>query len=79
MPHRNLDTLIEFERSLEKANPKGKRNLIICGDFNCPDINWNFGYCYEHAQNKNVQDKLIDISVDYSLSIPVARRTNKIR
>ena len=68
MPHRNLDTLIEFERSLEKANPKGKRNLIICGDFNCPDINWNFGYCYEHAQNKNVQDKLIDISVDYSLS-----------
>ena len=42
MPHRDLNILSEFEKSVQKANPQGSRNIIICGDFNCPDINWDF-------------------------------------
>ena len=61
MPHKDLNTLLEFEISVEKANPHCTKNVIICGDFNCQDINGKFGLTYEHAQNKQVQDKLIDI------------------
>ena len=67
MPHRNLDDLNEFDRSLKLANPRGTENVLVCGDFNCPDINWNFGYTYDSAQNKTTQDRLIDISNDNSL------------
>ena len=67
MPHRNLDDLNEFDRSLKLANPRGTKNVLVCGDFNCPDINWNFGYTYDSAQNKTTQDRLIDISNDNSL------------
>ena len=68
MPHRNIDTITEFESSVIKANPQGNKNLIICGDFNCPNMNWNFGFTSDNAHEKNVQDKLIDISVENSLS-----------
>ena len=67
MPHRDINTLIEFEKSVQHLNQKGSRNIIICGDFNCPDINWEYGYTCNQAHNKNVQDKLIEISVENSL------------
>ena len=66
MPHRNIDTITEFESSVIKANPQGNKNVIICGDFNCPHINWNFGFTHDNSPEKNVQDKLIDVSVENS-------------
>ena len=68
MPHRDINTITEFESSVMKANPKGDKNIIVLGDFNCPHINWNFGYTHDNAPDKNVQDKLIDISIENSLS-----------
>ena len=68
MPHRDLDTINEFDRSIQSVNPNGSRNVICCGDFNCPDINWDLGFTRDGAPNKNVQDRLIDIANDNSLS-----------
>ena len=61
MPHRDINIINEFEKSVVDINPKGHRNVMICGDFNCPDINWDHGYTYDNAPQKNVKDKLIDI------------------
>ena len=68
MPHRDKDILNEFEKSLFDVNPQGTRNIFICGDFNCPDVNWEHGFSHDQAPNKDVQDKLINISVDNSLT-----------
>ena len=68
MPHRDIDILNEFEKSLFDVNPQGTRNIFICGDFNFPDVNWEHGFTNDQAPNKDVQDKLINISVDNSLT-----------
>ena len=68
MPHRDINVLSEFENSLKEINPQGTRNVFICGDFNCPDVNWEHGFTNDQAPNKNVQDKLIDISLVHSLT-----------
>ena len=40
MPHRSMSDLIALDLSLENINKKGNRHVILCGDFNCPDIDW---------------------------------------
>ena len=62
-----METIEEFGKSAEKVNPHGSKNLLICGDFNCPDVNWEYGFTKDGAPNKNVQDRLIDISNENSL------------
>ena len=68
MPHRDINILNEFEKSVQQVDQRGTRNIVICGDFNCPDINWEYGFTSNQASNKGVQDRLIDISVENSLS-----------
>ena len=67
MPYRDINTLNEFEKSIQKVNPQGSRNLLICGDFNSPDINWEHGFTHAGAPDKHSQDRLIEISNDNSL------------
>ena len=73
MPHRNMDSITEFESSVMKANPKGNKNMIICGDFNCPYY-WNYGFTHDNAPEKNVQDNLIDIYL-LIISYPNCKRS----
>ena len=41
MPHRNLDDRARLDESLKQAiNKKKGKHIILAGDFNCPDINW---------------------------------------
>ena len=40
-PHRSRDLLKELDRSLELLSDKKDRQIILCGDFNCLDIDWN--------------------------------------
>ncbi|CAC5407115.1 unnamed protein product [Mytilus coruscus] len=41
MPHRDQKHLNELQNSLEKARANGNTNVILAGDFNCPDIIWD--------------------------------------
>ena len=41
MPHRNIQDLTSLDLSLNAVNEKGNRHLIVCGNFNCPDIEWS--------------------------------------
>ena len=38
MPHRNPNDLDELNQSLSKINQSGQKQVILGGDFNCPDI-----------------------------------------
>lgn len=42
MPHRNKKSLDELEISLNKIVEENENsNILLAGDFNCPDIEWN--------------------------------------
>ena len=41
MLHRNKEDLINLDRSLKKlSNSNKSKHILLAGDFNCPDINW---------------------------------------
>ena len=65
MPKRNMKDL---EKSLELLNGNKPKDFILCGDFNCPDIDWEH-LSLKHGQNiqeRNEQQFLIDISTGFN-------------
>ena len=60
MPHRNATTVEQLENSLKKIDTNKFQNTIICGDFNCPDINWETLAIGKRAQDKEIQQNVID-------------------
>ena len=42
-PNSNLDHLKELKKSLRNASQFNFDQIIICGDFNLPDIDWSTG------------------------------------
>ena len=41
MPHREQKHLEELSKSLEKIENHNITNIVLTGDFNCPDIRWD--------------------------------------
>ena len=68
MPHRNIPDLNALDTSLLKVNEKGNRHMILCGDFNCPDIDWKNHQTSNGADDRLVQEKLVDIAQTHSLT-----------
>ena len=69
MPHRNLSHLDQLRASLGLIlnSNKGKQ-IILAGDFNCPDIDWDSLCVRPGAPDREVQQASIDISVEYGLT-----------
>lgn len=69
MPHRSSKDLRELDASLEKIDRwKGHKQIILAGDFNCPDINWESGAVAPGAPQQEVQEELVDIATKYQLT-----------
>ena len=68
MPHRNMTDVAELRRSLDLAMDVKERHVIVAGDFNCPDIDWDSLSLQKEAQHKEVQQALLDLSVDFNLT-----------
>ena len=49
-----MKDLCELKKSLERLNGNKPKDLILCGDFNCPDIDWEH-LSLKHDQN--IQDR----------------------
>ena len=62
MPQRNLQDLQYLEKSLDTLNDKRNRHIILCGDFNCPSINWKESKVDLEAADRIVQEKLVDVA-----------------
>ena len=65
MPQRNLPDLTFLEKSLDTLNEKGNRHIILCGDFNCPNIDWKTTSVKENATDQIVQEKLVDVALNH--------------
>ena len=70
MPHRNLQDTVELEKSLNKLTLNGAKHcdIILAGDFNCPDVDWNSNTIQPNASNSDVQKAVIDITSNALLS-----------
>ena len=68
MPHRNIQDLTSLDLSLNAVNEKGNRHLIVCGDFNCPDIEWSSHSIGTGVADKATQETLVDIAQHHSLT-----------
>ena len=69
MPHRNMNDLRNLDSSLEKLSEHSKsKHIFLAGDFNCPDIDWETLTVRQNAQDREIQQYLIDISVEHGLT-----------
>ena len=68
MPHRDMKDIQELRRSLELVTAGKDSQILLAGDFNCPDINWQTLTVKSNAQDKEIQQALIDISIDFNLT-----------
>ena len=70
MPKRDQRDLNELQKSLEKLsdNQKHQRDIILAGDFNCPDINWSQHTSLSSGNDKTIQQSLVDFTSSSLLS-----------
>ena len=62
-----MDHLDRLDASLEKIVRKGDKNVILCGDFNCPDVDWNNHTVPARTPDRLVQQRLVEIADKYGL------------
>ena len=67
MSHRSLKCVEELEKSLELAT-KTCKNILLSGDFNCPDIEWETISVHTNANERDVQLKLLEVTSSYNLT-----------
>ena len=44
------------------------KHVLLCGDFNCPDTDWDQHTVHNNAPDQAVQQALIDLATKFSLS-----------
>ena len=63
-----MEHINQLRSSLEKVmNSIREHHVILTGDFNCPDIDWEHLSVQSGAAEKEVQQALIDLSLDFGL------------
>ena len=68
MPHRYISDVSELRRPLELVTANKEKHIVISGDFNCPDIDWDCLPVQKEAQEKEVQQAIIYLSVDFNIT-----------
>ena len=70
MPHRNKKDTQELKKSLDKLTQDGAKtvDVILGGDFNCPDINWENNSVSPSANDHEIQQAVIDITTSNLLT-----------
>ena len=70
MPKRNISDINKLADSLKFLNSSKPKHLILCGDFNCPDIDWNTLTVSSDpkVQDRSVQQHLVDTMAEFNLT-----------
>ena len=70
MAERDQHDLNQLQRSLNLLTEDGskQREVILAGDFNCPDIDWSTHTAHSSGQDNLIQQTLVDISSSSLLS-----------
>jgi hypothetical protein len=62
MPHRSPKDLAELDKTLQKiTGDQNRQQVMLAGDFNCPNINWDDASVPPSSPDRQVQLDLIDI------------------
>ena len=68
MPHRNMTSVKNLNESVKKiTETTSNKHIIVAGDFNCPNINWDTLSVERGAPDREVQQALIDFSIEHGL------------
>ena len=72
-----MSDLTELDTSIHKLTKKGKcgKQMMILGDFNCPHIDWQTMEVCKGADQREVQEYLVDISITHGLTQLVTEAT----
>ena len=69
MPHRCNKTIQELNKSLTTITRSSKqKQIILCGDFNCPDISCEIGKVNTCNPDRSTQQSLIDVTESAQLT-----------
>ena len=68
MPHRNAKSINELNKSLDLLSKTGAKDTILAGDFNSPDINWESNTVNCSAQDRELQQQLMEVMSTSSLT-----------
>ena len=61
--------MINLDCSLKKlSNSNKSKHILLAGDFNCPDINWENLTVRSNAPDREIQQALIDITTEHGLT-----------
>lgn len=77
MPHKNMKDVKELRRSLEMASVEKDKHIILAGNFNWPDIDWQTSSVKNNAQDREMQQALLDLSIDFNLTQIHSERTRE--
>jgi hypothetical protein len=58
----------ELQKSLDTITMENDKNIILAGDFNCPDIDWTNMTTTIHANDKEIQKSLIEMTAQAGLT-----------
>ena len=62
-----MNPLCDLENSIEKITQPGQ-NLVIAGDFNCGDVDWDSSTVKPGAYDRAPNQKLLDLANNCSLT-----------
>ena len=69
LPHRNMKVITNLDLSLKRLSESNKsKHILLARDFNCPDIDWNTLTIRPNAPDREVQQSLIELSIEHGLS-----------
>ena len=69
MPHRNLNDIKKLEDSITQLTQNNKdKHIILAGDMNCPNIDWETLTVQKGAADRDVQQALLDFSIEHNLT-----------
>ena len=69
MPHRNITGINRLEESVQRVlQTTNGKHIILAGDFNSPDIDWENTTVKKGAADREGQQALLDLSIEYSLT-----------
>jgi hypothetical protein len=69
MPHRNINIIHKLDESIRHLTSTAKEKyIILAGDFNCPDIDWPNLIVKKGATDRDVQQALVDLSIEHRLT-----------
>ena len=68
MPHCKINELNKLSDSITMVTNGKPKYIILEGDFNGPDFDWSNMTINPKAPEKEVQQKLIDISTEFNLT-----------